>query len=72
MATKNVNWKVMIWLAGALITVGGLIATIRYDSERIGKVEIKSHTNEGDIRELKTDIKYIRSGIDEIKRDVKK
>lgn len=69
---NSIFWKVMIPIAAALLTVGGLMVTIRYNSDRIEKVEIQSHENEGDIRELKTDVKYIREGIDEIKRNVKK
>ena len=72
MAKNGSMWKVMLPLAGALITAGGLLATIRYNSNRIAQVEIQSHANEGDIRELKTDVKYIREGIDEIKRNTKK
>lgn len=73
MAKKNgLMWKILLPIAGALLTVGGLCATIKQNSDDIAEVEVKAHTNEGDIRELKTDIKYIRKGIDEIKIDVRK
>lgn len=65
-------WKVILILAGSMITVGGLCATIRYNSDRIDKVEVSVHENKGDIRELKTDIKYIKSGVDDIKDELKK
>ena len=64
-------WKILLASAGILITVGGICATIRYNTQRLEKVEVKASANENDIRELKTDIKYIRSGVDEIKREVK-
>jgi len=78
MPVKNINekngtfWKIVIVMAGALLTVGGLCATIRFNSERIDKVEVKAAKNEGDVRELKTDIKYIKSGVDDIKEELKK
>ena len=73
MATKNgTMWKILLPVAGALLTVGGLCATIKQNRDDIAKVEIQAHGNEGDIRELKTDVKYIREGIDEIKQNVKK
>jgi len=65
-------WKVVLILTGSMITVGSLCATIRYNSERIDKVEVKAAKNEGDVRELKTDIKYIKAGVDDIKDELKK
>ena len=47
------------------------IATVRSNTGRIDKVEIKSHENEGDIRDLKKDVTYIREGIDRIEKSVK-
>ena len=64
--------KLILTLAGALITIGVLCATIRSNEQRLNKVEIMASENEKDIRELKTDVKYIRAGIDEIKKEVKK
>jgi hypothetical protein len=78
MPVKNINdkngtfWKVVLVMAGALLTVGGLCATIRFNSERITKVETLSIENKGDIRELKTDIKYIKGGVDDIKEELRK
>lgn len=63
-------WRIAIASAGVLITAGIYIATVKSNTNRIEKVEVKTHANEGDIRELKTDIKYIRKGVDEIKKSV--
>ena len=65
-------WKILLPIAGALLTVGGLCATIKQNRDDIAKVEIVSHRNEGDVRDLKKDVTYIREGIDEIKKSVKK
>ena len=73
MATKNgTMWKILLPIAGALLTVGGLYATIMQNRDDIVKVEVMTHQNEGDIRDLKKDVTYIREGIDEIKEEVKK
>ena len=73
MATKNgIMWKILLPIAGALLTVGGLCATIKQNRDDIAEVEVISHQNEGDIRDLKKDVTYIREGIDEIKEEVKK
>ena len=73
MAVKLNGWQAwVIFAASALIALGGYLVTVRSNTNRINNVEITAHSNEGDIRELKTDIKYIKSGIDEIKREVKK
>ena len=69
---NSMFWKVILILAGSMVTVGGLCATIRYNSERIVKVEYLATQNAGDIRELKTDIKYIKAGVDDIKDELKK
>jgi len=73
MAVKLNGWQAwVIFAASALIALGGYLVTVRSNTNRINNVEIAAHSNEGDIRELKTDIKYIKAGIDEIKREVKK
>ena len=73
MAVKLNGWQAwVIFAASALIALGGYLVTVRSNTNRINNVEIAVHSNEGDIRELKTDIKYIKAGIDEIKREVKK
>lgn len=71
---KQLNgiWKVIFVAATALITIGALCATIRSNESRIEKVEALAAQNVKDIVELKTDVKYIRSGVDEIKKEVKK
>ena len=73
MTTKNgTMWKILLPIAGALLTVGGLCATIKQNRDDIIKVEAVAHQNEGDVRDLKKDVTYIREGIDEIKKEVKK
>lgn len=73
---KNINsngiLKLIIALAGALIAIGILTATIRSNEQRIDKVEVIAKQNENDIREIKTHLEYIRKGVDEIKKEVKK
>jgi len=59
-------------VAAALVTVGALCATIRSNEKRINIIENKAVSNEKDIVELKTDVKYIRKSVDEIKQEVKK
>ena len=71
---KGLNgWtKWVIFAASALVALGGYMVTVRSNTARISAHEECIRTNEGDIRELKVDVKYIREGIDEIKREVKK
>jgi hypothetical protein len=66
----NGTWKIVMWAAGGLVTAGALCATIYSNERRINKVEVSAMQNEKDIVELKTDVKYIRSGIDDIKHKV--
>lgn len=66
------TWKAIAVIAGALITVGALCATIRSNEKRINKVEDKAASNEKAVVELKTDIKYIKETVTEIKQEVKK
>jgi len=68
----NLLLKIFIAIAGTLITVGVLCATIRNNEKRITQVELKAVENEKDIRELKTDVKCIRKGVDDIKDELKK
>jgi len=44
---------------------------VNYTYEEVKTVKRKSTDNEKAIIEIKTDLKYIKSGIDEIKREVK-
>lgn len=55
-----------IWYASSVATSAG--TTI----ERVDKAEVQIDANVGDIRELKTDVKYIREGIDRIEKRLPK
>ena len=35
----NGTWKLLMWLAGALIALGGAYATIGWNTQRIDKIE---------------------------------
>jgi hypothetical protein len=75
MNKKNGNgWalKLTIFLAGALIAVGGYIATVRSNTKRIEMVEVKTHIVETTVVGIQKDIEYIKVGIDEIKEEVRK
>ena len=72
MKKNGLVWKVVAIMAGALVTVGVLSATIRNNERRIGKVEVKAQSTQIAVVELKTDVKYIKSGIDDIKQNMKK
>ena len=71
---KGLNgWtKWVIFAATALIALGGYLMTVRENTNRSCANETRSYTHEGDIRDLKKDIQYIKEGVDEIKREVKK
>ena len=73
MTRKRLNgWsKFIIVGATILVTVGIYIATVRNNTERLAIVEDRAYTNEGDIRDLKKDITYIREGIDDIKERIR-
>jgi hypothetical protein len=79
MPDKNSNlWKILIGFAGALITVGAFCATVKYSVQRLDahdvrmeKIEITAAEQGLEMRELKTDIKYIVQGIDEIKEGLR-
>lgn len=69
---KMNGWtKWVIFAATVLVTVGIYIATVKSNTDRIDKVEVKTHENEGDIRDLKKDVTYIREGIDRIEKSIK-
>ena len=73
MTNKLNGWtRWVIFAAGALVALGGYLVTVRSNTIRIADVEIKSHTNEGDIRDLKKDITYIKEGIGRIETAVNK
>ena len=71
---KKLNgWtKWVIFAATILVTIGIYIATVRSNTERISSVEIKSHNNEGDIRDLKNNITWIREGVARIEEKLDK
>ncbi len=67
MSDKLNGWtKWAILAATALITIGIYIATVKSNTKRLGDVEVKAHTNEGDIRDLKKDITHIKKAVDRI------
>ena len=84
MTKKNETmWKVLLPLAAALVTVGGLCATIRSNSVMIDeeKVRVTSEIEKNDsqhiefikgIQKLETGQMYILEGIGEIKEEIKK
>jgi len=73
MAVKLNGWQAwVIFAASALIALGGYLVTVRDNTKRICANETTARANEGDIRDLKKDIQYIKEGIDDIKREVKK
>ena len=70
---NNISWaKLIITIAALLVTFGIAWATVRNDvdvnTKTLETVEIRSSTNERDIIRLQSDIKYIREGVDDIKR----
>ena len=68
MTIKLNGWTKFIILAiTALIGIGIYITTIKANTERGKTHEMLIHINTGDIRELKTDIKYIRTGVDDLR-----
>ena len=73
--TKTINGsaiKILIYIAGILMAAGVYCATVRQNTERIDKVEIKANSSEKDIIGLKKDISYIKEGVDDIKDELKK
>lgn len=56
---------------GAAVAWGVLKERVNTNRGRIVKVEEKSGSNQTAIVEMKTDIKYIKKGIDEIKEQLK-
>jgi len=59
-------------IASAAIAYGILTERVKTNSNTIEKVEQKADTNQLNIVEIKTDIKYIKFGIDDIKEELKK
>ena len=68
MTIKLNGWtKFAILAVTALIGIGVYITTIKANTERSKDNTMLVHINTGDIRELKTDIKYIRTGVDDLR-----
>ena len=70
---NNISWaKLVITIAALLVTFGIAWATVRNDvdvnTKTLDIIETRSLTNERDIIRLQADIKYIREGVDEIKK----
>lgn len=70
---NNISWaKLVITIAALLVTFGIAWATVRNDvdvnTKTLETIETRSLTNERDIIRLQSDIKYIREGVDEIKK----
>ena len=63
----NGSTKWIIFLAGALITVGAIWQTIKNNTSRIGDVEDLAINNKDNITSIMKDIQYIREGIDDLK-----
>ena len=73
MARKLNGWtKWVVVCAGALIALGGYMVTVRSNTVRIEKVEVKAETTQIDVADLKKDVYYIREGIDRIEKEVRK
>jgi len=64
--------KVLIAIAGLLITIGVYAATVKSNTDRIEKVEVKAENTENELIELRSevrmDIKHIKEGIGRIER----
>jgi len=72
MAKSGLNGatKWIIFLAGALITVGVSLQMIRSNTARIDKVEPKVQNISETVARLEGNIEYIKKGIDDL-RDIK-
>lgn len=77
MSTKRLNgWaKWVIFGVGTILVIvvwiwqaSGIARDVEITIGRVDKVETQVDVNAGDIRELKTDVKYIREGIDRIEK----
>lgn len=79
MAKNNEKFRWLAKTAIALVVIivatavawGVLKERVNTNRGRIVKVEQKSDTNQTDIVEMKTDIKYIKEGIDDIKEQLR-
>lgn len=53
-------WKAALVVASALITIGIYIATVRSNTNRIEKVEVKANDTEKVVVGMQKDIEYIK------------
>ncbi len=65
-------WKMGLLLAGALITVGIYVATVRSNTARVEKVETKAHGTETAVVGMKKDIEFIKVTQTQILEEMKK
>lgn len=73
MAKKLNGWTKWVIIAiTAAIALGGYMVTVRNNTTRIDKVEVKAETIQMDVGDLKKDVFYIREGIDRIEKKMMK
>ena len=73
MAKRLNGWTKWVMIAAtALIALGGYMVTVRSNTVRIDKVEVKAAAIQIDVADLKKDVFYIREGIDRIEKGMKK
>ena len=58
-------WKLVLALATALLAAGGILVTIKTNSDRITNVEERSITVREDTIEIKKDIERLNEKVDE-------
>lgn len=67
--------RIILLVSGILVSIaiayGALNNQVEDNTQTIEKHEIKLEAHDKDIVELRTDVKYIRRGIDEIKAKLK-
>lgn len=67
---KALMWTIGIGLTIALVVIAGNTAMVQRVSQRQDTTAEKTDTNRGDIREIKTDVKYIRESLARIERSM--
>ncbi len=68
----NGNGGLIIKIAALVFAIGAAGQMLMSHEGRIGDVEKKAHATELEVVGLKADVKYIRTGIDDIKKGMKK
>jgi len=63
-----ISLKAMFWGIGLIFAFGITYATVKFGIARLDKIEPMVYEHDKKIGVIETDIKYIRSGIDEIKK----